>query len=308
MELLEESERLMSSIIDEIRRKKRLYGYTNEEMAQRSGLPLSTVRKVLAGSTKSPGLKTVEALWQVFPEEKGLYSVPGHSAEALQESAAYAVPVPQLPQQPVYYPYTNAPEGRYPRQGSYTLEDYLALPDEQRVELIDGVFYDMSAPTIPHQLIGGAVYTRIADFLSKKKAPCVPLIAPTDVQLDKDNKTILQPDVMVVCNRDLFTTARLVGAPDFVIEVLSPSTRNKDILIKTRKYRNAGVKEYWMVDLRHEQVTKMFFSPPSEEEPEGDILTRVYPFEEPVPISIFQDKLSINFREIVDGYAYLFER
>lgn len=295
----------MSSIMEEIRRKKRLYGYTNEDMAQRSGLPLSTVRKVLAGITKSPGLKTVEALWQVFPEEKNGYAVPEQGTSSVQESVAYGSAAPQP--QPVYYPFTNAPEGRYPYQGSYTLEDYLALPDDQRVELIDGVFYDMSAPTIPHQLIGGAIHARLLEFLRKKKAPCVPLIAPTDVQLDKDDRTILQPDVMVVCNRDLFTTARLVGAPDFVIEVLSPSTRNKDILIKSHKYKKAGVREYWMVDPRHEQVTKMLFAPPSEEEPEGDILTRIYPFDEPVPISIFQDMLSINFREIVEGYAYLFE-
>lgn len=295
----------MSSIMEEIRRKKRLYDYTNEDMAQRSGLPLSTVRKVLAGITKSPGLKTVEALWQVFPEEKNGYAVPEQGTNGVQESVAYGSAAPQP--QPVHYPFTNAPEGRYPYQGSYTLEDYLALPDDQRVELIDGVFYDMSAPTIPHQLIGGAIHARLLEFLRKKKAPCVPLIAPTDVQLDKDDRTILQPDVMVVCNRDLFTTARLVGAPDFVIEVLSPSTRNKDILIKSHKYKKAGVREYWMVDPRHEQVTKMLFAPPSEEEPEGDILTRIYPFDEPVPISIFQDMLSINFREIVEGYAYLFE-
>ena len=291
----------MNPIVEDILLKKRLCAYTNRIIAERSGLPLSTVQKVLGGATKSPGVKTVEALKRAFPEE-------GYqpSREALlREAPAYAL---QPASPPVFYPYTNAPAGKYPRQGSYTISDYLALPDDQRVELIDGVFYDMDAPGVPHQLVGGEIFYRIKSFLHGKNAPCVPLMAPTDVQLDQDEKTILEPDVMVVCDRSIITRPRIFGAPDFVVEILSPSTRNKDILIKTRKYRNAGVKEYWMVDLRHEQVTKMLFSPPSEEEPEGDILTRVYLFEEPVPISIFQDKLSINFREIVDGYAYLFER
>lgn len=329
----------MSSILEEIRLKKRLYGYTNEEMARRSGLPLSTVRKVLGGSTKSPGLKTVEALWQAFPEQSaplqrtesgaaslprtdpGAASLPEPEAWAVPAQDNYAYPSPEPaaslvreaepayalePEAEPFYPFTNAPRGKYPRQGSYTLEDYLALPDDQRVELIDGVFYDMSAPTIPHQLIGGALYTRIANFLSGRKAPCVPLIAPTDVQLDRDNKTILQPDVMVVCHRDRFTTARLYGAPDFVAEVLSPSTRGKDILIKTNKYRNAGVKEYWMVDPRNETVTKMLFSAPDDEEPDGNIRTRTYSFDEPVPVTLFGDELSISFREIADSYAFLF--
>ena len=290
----------MNPIIEDILLKKRLYAYTNRIIAERSGLPLSTVQKVLGGATKSPGVKTVEALKRAFPEEG--YQ-PSREESLLREAPAYAL---QPVSPPVFYPYTNAPAGKYPRQGSYTISDYLALPDDQRVELIDGVFYDMDAPSVPHQLVGGEIFYRIKSFLHGKNATCVPLIAPTDVQLDQDEKTIMEPDVMVVCDRSIITRPRVFGAPDFVVEVLSPSTRNKDILIKTRKYRMAGVKEYWMVDMRHERVTKMLFEPPGEEEPEGDIITLVYSFDEPVPISLFKEELKINFREIHELYQFVY--
>ena len=126
--------------LEEIRQKKKQYGYTNIQMAEKSGLPLATVQKVLGGTTKAPRYQTIQALASVFPKETH-YSTESVSVPNVvrKPGAAYAVQ-------------TN-PKQRYPRQGSYTIDDYLALPDDQRVELIDGVIYDMSAPTTPHQLI-----------------------------------------------------------------------------------------------------------------------------------------------------------
>ena len=153
--------------INDIRQKKRLFGYTNAIMAEKSGLPLSTVQKVLGGTTKSPRFETLLALESAFPAE-GAYAAPP-AGDLLKE----ARPARLLPE-PVHYPYTCAPPGKYPRQGSYTLEDYLALPEDQRVELIDGVFYDMGAPTIPHQIIGAEIHGLLRDFLKQKKGPCMP--------------------------------------------------------------------------------------------------------------------------------------
>ena len=76
---------------------------------------------------------------------------------------------------------------------------------------------------------------------------CVPFVAPTDVQLDCDDKTMVQPDVLVVCDRSKITKERIVGAPDLVMEVISPSRVTVDIFIKVQKYKNAGVREYWLV-------------------------------------------------------------
>lgn len=297
--------------LEEIRSLKKQYGYTNEQMARLSGLPLSTVQKVLGGTTASPRHKTIEALASVFPEKTLPVSpsytrrktFPGVIREPQAAYAAQKTPTADQERKDDRIPVRQS--ARYPRQGSYTLEDYLALPDEQRVELIDGVFYDMSAPSIPHQLIGGAIYAKLLSFLAGKHASCMPFIAPTDVQLDRDNRTILQPDVMVVCDRSKITYARIFGAPDFVIEVISPGTKSKDMLIKTAKYKAAGVREYWMVDPRQETITKMLFEKPDEEYPDGDIRTQMYSYDEPVPVSIFQDECLINFREIADSYAFL---
>lgn len=286
--------------INDIRQKKRLFGYTNAIMAEKSGLPLSTVQKVLGGITKSPRFETLLALESAFPAE-GAYAAPP-TGDLLKEAG----PARLLPE-PVHYPYTCASPGKYPRQGSYTLEDYLALPEDQRVELIDGVFYDMGAPTIPHQIIGAEIHGLLRDFLKKKKGPCMPLMSPVDVQLDQDDKTILQPDVMVVCDRSKLSRTRVAGAPDFLVEVLSPSTRAKDMMIKLQKYKNAGVKEYWMVDSKKETVIQYLFGAPCEEEPEGDVTLRVYSFDEPVPLELFGGELKIVFRDIAESYAFLEE-
>ena len=310
--------------LDEIKALKKQHGYTNKQLAELSGLPLSTVQKVLGGTTASPRYRTIELLSSVFREKRlkapVQNSIPAprydteRTTEKRKDGFTYSFPESSSSRvadmQPARSEKTRRasaeePSKRYPRQGSYTLEDYLALPDEQRVELIDGVFYDMSAPTIPHQMIGGAVYARILNFLAQKKGTCMPFIAPTDVQLDRDNRTIVQPDVMVVCDRSKITPARIFGAPDFVLEVLSPSTKMKDILIKTAEYKNAGVREYWMADPKTEKITKLLFTDPDEENPDGDIISEIFSFDDRVPISIFNDELKICFREIADNYSFL---
>ena len=283
----------MEPILEYIKKLKKEAGYTNEDLAEKSGLPLSTVQKVMSGITKSPRMETVQALMSVFMDKEA-------SAERLQEAQPVYAAAPQP-----YYPFTNAPAGKYPRQGSYTLKDYLALPDDQRVELIDGVIYDMSAPSIPHQEIGGEVFARIRSFLISKKSPCKVFMSPVDVQLDRDDRTVLEPDVMVVCDRSKITRARIVGAPDFVAEVLSPGTRQKDAMIKTKKYRLAGVREYWMIDPDKKLVHKLLFLPPTEELPDGDTEIISCSFDTPVPVSLFGDELTIDFLEIAAGYGFL---
>lgn len=279
--------------LDEIRQKKKQYGYTNLQMAEKSGLPLATVQKVLGGTTKAPRYQTIQALASVFPEEAS------YSAESITPPAMVREPG-------AAYSTQSHANPRYPRQGNYTIDDYLALPDDQRVELIDGVIYDMSAPTTPHQLIGGEIYALLREFLMRKKGSCIPFIAPVDVQLDKDMRTMVQPDVCVVCDHAKIDRARIYGAPDFVVEVLSPSTKMKDILIKMKKYQTAGVREYWMVDPDAETVTRILYKPPTEDYPDGDMTMGIYPFSAPVPVGIFNDECVIDFGEIRERYAFMF--
>ena len=87
-----------------------------------------------------------------------------------------------------------------------------------------------------------------------KKGACLPMISPIDVQLDCDDKTMVEPDVVIVCDRDKIINRCIYGVPDFIIEVLSKSTKKKDSVIKLNKYLNAGVREYWMIDPMKKKV------------------------------------------------------
>ena len=131
----------------------------------------------------------------------------------------------------------------------YTIDDYYALPEDRRVELIDGVIYDMTAPSGIHQQILGDLHILFRECADRHGMPCEVLLSPFDVRLDKDNYTMVQPDLLVVCGEyDAAHEIRFEGAPDLVVEILSPSTRSKDQLLKLIKYERAGVREYWIVD------------------------------------------------------------
>ena len=244
--------------IQEMKEKKKEKGYTNEQIAELSGVPLGTVQKIFGGTTTSPRYDTLKALEKIFlPMERYYASV------VKDASAAYTVK----------------------RQGEYTVEDYYALPDEQRAELIDGVLYDMASPETLHQMVGGYIYARFLEFISKNKGNCIPLIAPLDVQLDCDNKTIVEPDVMIVCDRDKLYKNRIYGAPDFILEVLSKSTRRRDMVIKLQKYANAGVKEYWIVDPDKNQVMVYEFD-------KDDV--SAYSFSDEISVGIYDGDLKIK--------------
>ncbi len=134
----------------------------------------------------------------------------------------------------------------------YTYADYLQWPDDTRYELIDGEAFRMApTPLIEHQEIAGEVYCQLANQLDGQ--PCRPYIAPVDVRLPRADEadaaidTVVQPDVLVVCDPSKIDRRGVRGAPDWVLEVLSPSTAAHDQIAKRRTYERAGVREYWLV-------------------------------------------------------------
>ncbi|MDP2830273.1 MAG: Uma2 family endonuclease [Sulfuricellaceae bacterium] len=134
----------------------------------------------------------------------------------------------------------------------YTVGDYLTWPEDVRYELIDGIAYMMApAPTVFHQDIAGEIYFQLRQKLEDH--PCRVLIAPVDVVLPRQNETdeqantIVQPDVLVVCDPDKILEKRVRGAPDFIVEVLSPATASHDMVIKRQLYEKSGVREYWLI-------------------------------------------------------------
>ncbi len=176
------------------------------------------------------------------------------------------------------------------RQGTYTLEDYYAFPGDIRVELIDGVIYDMTAPTTVHQFLTSCVFTRMFNYQAAHPGDCMPFHSPVDVQLDCDNRTVIQPDLIVLCEKEKNQIKRIYGAPDFVMEVLSPSTKNRDLIIKLNKYMTAGVREYWIVDPYTDTVTVYDFE-------HGEYPIH-YTFDDDIPVRISGGDLVIDFADI----------
>ena len=188
--------------------------------------------------------------------------------------------------------------GNWKRQGEYTLEDYYALPDDIRVELIDGVIYDMSSPRTVHQDIAFIIHLALYDYMRKKKKPCKVFEAAVDVQLCCDDKTMVQPDVLVVCDKEKIKGFGIYGAPDFVLEILSRSTRKKDMGIKLEKYIEAGVREYWIIDPYKEILITYNFE-------DEDFVPCVYPLEGSVPVAITGGDLLIDLEPVAESIREL---
>lgn len=142
----------------------------------------------------------------------------------------------------------------------YTTDYIEALPDGQRAELVDGKVYNMSSPTYRHQQILFKLARKIADHIDEKGMPCEAIVAPFAVYLNADNRNYVEPDISVICDKFKLTDKGCVGAPDWIIEVVSPASSRMDYYIKLFKYRTAGVREYWIVDAEEECVTVYDFA------------------------------------------------
>ena len=141
-----------------------------------------------------------------------------------------------------------------PEEKSYTYADLLSWEDDARYELIEGVPMMMApGPSVAHQSILGELFAQLHTYLSGKR--CKAYLSPCDVRLlekegdrPQDVDTVVQPDLIVVCDPNKVDTRGVHGAPDLVVEILSPSTWRHDCLVKYNLYQRAGVKEYWIVD------------------------------------------------------------
>ena len=265
--------------IEELRNRKTALGLTNEMISRASDIPLSTVQKIMSGATKAPRKLTLEAI------ESVLYAEEQRRAAELQKMD---VTENVLKDTAVHYSVSGTAEKK---DGEYTLDDYYALPDERRVELIDGVFYDMSAPAVIHQKILGELFILFRECMDTHDGECEVYLSPCDVRLDMDNRTMVQPDLLVICKDYDLGAKCFDGAPDLVLEILSPSTRSKDMLLKLYKYQNAGVKEYWIIDPEHDTVLVYDFR-------EDNYYPEKYDFDSVIPIHISDGTCSIDFSRV----------
>lgn len=164
----------------------------------------------------------------------------------------------------------------------YTEADYYALPEGERAELIRGVFYDMAPPRRIHQEILGDLYTDIKDYIRKKGGDCRVYPAPFAVRLFRDETTFVEPDISVICDPTKLTDKGCDGAPDWIIEIVSPSNPEHDYLTKLNLYKQAGVKEYWIVDPTEKTVFVYRLV-------ESEFQIKTYPFGEKIKAGLYED-------------------
>lgn len=278
--------------IEELRKKKDELGLTSEMISERSGVPLSTVQKIFAGVTNRPRIETRLRIERVFLKESAdrycfndididsSYVRESNLAELYGNVEKADAAIEMHSMQHIFMP-----------PGNYTIDDYYRESVDKRMELINGYLYDLSAPTSKHQIVVSLIGKVLLDYAEGHDFRCMPYQSPVDVRLNRDNKTMLQPDLFVICENDAVDNGRYIeGAPDLVIEVLSPSTLSRDLTVKRDAYFRTGVREYWVIDPDNNIIDVFDF--------ENFTMFERYTFDDIVPIGISGGELKIDFPRI----------
>lgn len=179
-----------------------------------------------------------------------------------------------------------------PQTKLFTEADYYALPEDVRAEVFDGNIYYMASPSQVHQTMLTELLVSIRSYLKKKGGDCSVFPAPFDVKLSDTPFTIVQPDIMIVCDKDKLDGNRCNGAPDFIIEIVSPGNPSDDYIRKLYYYKNYGVREYWIVDPKRKSITVNYF--------EGNMLSVPYTFDSTIKVNIYDD-FYIDFFDISEA-------
>lgn len=177
-----------------------------------------------------------------------------------------------------------------PEKRIYTEEDYYAIPVDVRAELIDGRIYYQAAPSRVHQEILSGLHATIYNYLKSKNGPCKVYPTPFAVKLCEDRKTIVEPDISVICDRDKLTDRGCTGAPDWIVEIISPSNSSHDYIRKLNLYADAGVREYWIVNPEERSIFVYYLE-------KDNFKAKSYTFQDKIEVNIYDD-LWIDFREI----------
>ena len=175
-------------------------------------------------------------------------------------------------------------------KSTHTAEDYWALPEGVRAELIDGELWDLASPSRKHQEIVSALTTSITNHIASRNGACKVYPAPFAVNLFADESTFVEPDISVICDSEKLSDRSCEGAPDLVVEVVSPSNPEMDYISKLNLYREAGVREYWICDPQRERTLAYDFG--------TEAVMALYPFDESVPSSVLPG-LEVDFAAIV---------
>ncbi|MDE5777123.1 MAG: Uma2 family endonuclease [Lachnospiraceae bacterium] len=171
-------------------------------------------------------------------------------------------------------------DGGLKKEELHTVDDIYALPEGERAELIDGKIYYMAPPSRTHQKLSWKLHQTIANYIDSKDGKCEVYAAPFAVFLNNDDINYIEPDISVICDLSKLDEKGCHGAPDWIIEIVSPGNKPMDYFTKLFKYRKANVREYWIVDPTKEQIMVYRFEMETMEQ---------YSFAEDVPVGIYDD-------------------
>ena len=260
--------------IKELKKLKRAAKMTNIEISDLSGIPVSTVNKIFSGATENPRYATLLAIEQVLREKQKL---PFRYDEYREEPSL-------IQEQVAYYRYNSR---------KYSLEDIEKLDEVSGYELIDGMLYLKGAPTRMHEFLIMKISFAFQKHIYEKKGNCHVYVSKLGVSLFKDDKTWVAPDITVVCQRDKLTHEGCNGAPELVVEIVSPSNSSYDYLTKMIKYQNAGVREYWIVDPELRIVSVYYFDDHSK--------SGRYQYEDTITSNVLEG-LEIRISDFIEEY------
>lgn len=258
--------------IEELKKMKEKARLTNQEISELSGIPVSTINKIFSGATQNPRYATLLAIEEVLAVKE---KIPFTYDHITQEPRI-------IRESPAYYQY---------RARHYEEDDMEKLSERARAELVNGRLYMLAAPSRRHQFLVTNLLFLIQGHIRASHGTCHVYPAPFDVRLFGDDRCIVQPDISVICKRELLTDKGCAGAPDWVIEIASDSNSRHDYVTKLMIYQKAGVREYWIVDPSAERVSVINF-----EEPEN---TGEYGYCDQIPSGVLEG-LKIRMDEFTE--------
>ncbi len=260
--------------ISDLRQLKKEAAMTNAEIAELSGIPFSTVNKIFSGATENPRYATLLAIEEVLTKKQKL---PFTYDEFRQEPCLVRETASS-------YCYTA-------RKYDYT--DIDALSEGTHAELIDGKLYLLATPNRIHQYLVGELYFSFKVHIRANKGNCHVYISPFAVRLFADDSTHVEPDLVVICDKNKLTEKGCNGAPDIAVEIISPSNAKHDYITKLAKYQKAGVREYWIINPETSKTLVMNF--------ENSENTGEYDFEETVTSGVLEG-FEVNMNELLENF------
>ncbi len=255
IDIIHERVYYLDMTVEELKSRKKKLKITTSELARMADVPNGTLSKILTGETKNPSHATMEKLERVLMQEEMDGRLMAYHDAMLRKDTRI------------------------------TVDDIVMKSGGRDKELVDGKVITCDMPGLAHQDMVESIGEKIRSFIKENGGDCKVYVAGLNVYLDDDEYTLVIPDVVVVCDREKLKEKGLYGAPDWVIEVVSPSTREVDYHKKLYKYMNAGVREYWIVDIEREMVSVCINGEPMN--------VTIYHFGEEIPVELCDRKLTI---------------